>query len=72
MRGNNIKIVDSKFGIVSKDLSDVQIDNIEIEKSKIGLAAFSKKSEFGPSLIKFLMVAFINAKLVTLSKIILK
>ena len=49
LNAQNIKIHNSNIGIASKDLSNVQIKDLEIRKSEIGLAVFQKKPEFGPA-----------------------
>ena len=43
-----IKIQNAKIGIVSKDQSEFFGRDIDISDSKIGLAVYQKKSEFGP------------------------
>jgi hypothetical protein len=51
----NIKIVkidNSNIAIASKDSSILEINDLEIIKSNIGLTAFQKKTEFGPSSIQ--------------------
>lgn len=45
-------IKNSVIGIASKDVSDVEITNIELENVKQGFAVFQKKPEFGPATIK--------------------
>lgn len=45
----NSSIQDSNIAIASKDLSETTIQNLNIKSSKIGISAFQKKPEFGPS-----------------------
>ena len=44
----------------TKDLSKVNINNLVISDSEIGLIAFQKKSEFGPAQIDCIECKFIN------------
>ena len=48
----NISIKNSYIGIASKDESTIRGLKIDISDSKIGLAAYQKKSEFGPGKIE--------------------
>tara|TARA_Y100001970_G_C14246759_1_gene868879 strand:- start:183 stop:2702 length:2520 start_codon:yes stop_codon:yes gene_type:complete len=43
----NIQIMNSNIGVASKDLSNINIDKINLTNCKIGFAAYQKKSEFG-------------------------
>ena len=45
------KVTKAKIGIAVKDLSTATINGLTIIESKIGLAAFQKKPEFGPGTI---------------------
>ena len=47
-----IKIKSTNIAIASKDMSTVIAKDISIKNSKIGFAAYQKKSEFGPATIK--------------------
>ena len=49
LQGDNIEIKNSKIAIANKDSSYSKINNVRINDSKIGLAVFQKKSEYGPS-----------------------
>jgi hypothetical protein len=49
LNGENIEIKNSRIAIASKDLSSSKINNLKIKGSKIGLAVFQKKKEYGPS-----------------------
>lgn len=47
MTGNNIKIISGEIGVVSKDLSSIDFDGVEVTDTRLGLSAFQKKSEYG-------------------------
>ena len=49
----NVKISNSEIGIVSKDKSDVNINNSSFENNKLDFASFVKKGFFGASKAKF-------------------
>lgn len=55
---SSASIEHAKMGLASKDLSHVNISDMTIENAEIGIAAYTKKMEYGP--------ATINAKGVTL------
>lgn len=52
--GKNISIHNAEIGITSKDLSIVDIQNVNMSDTRLGFALFKKKEEFGPG------VAIIN------------
>ncbi|MBP7184385.1 MAG: CotH kinase family protein [Saprospiraceae bacterium] len=45
------QIVGSNIGTASKDLSSLKMNDIKIEKCKIGVALYQKKPEYGPAKI---------------------
>lgn len=47
---DGLTIERARFGIVSKDLSSVRAENVEIRESDVGIAAFVKKPFYGPAL----------------------
>jgi hypothetical protein len=49
LHGEDVAIEASNVGIASKDTSEVQLRRVRIADTRIGLAAFQKKSEFGPA-----------------------
>ncbi|MCK5504449.1 MAG: hypothetical protein KAJ10_04770, partial [Thermodesulfovibrionia bacterium] len=51
MKINKINIKNSKIGLASKDMSEVKGAGLNITGCRIGLAAYQKKPEFGPSSI---------------------
>lgn len=58
MNGTNIKISDGEIAIVSKDLSRIDLTNITIKNTRLGMACFQKKTEFGPGIISLKDVSF--------------
>jgi hypothetical protein len=55
---NKLQVKQAKIAIASKDMSNVLAKNISIESSKIGFAAYQKKSEFGPAKINVAQVSY--------------
>ncbi len=51
MTGNNIKVNGGEIGVVSKDLSIIALTDVSIENTRLGIACFQKKSEFGPGIV---------------------
>ena len=49
--GKNISINNANIAIASKDLSSVEISELRISNSEVGLAAYQKKPEYGPASI---------------------
>ena len=49
----HISLEDLKFGLISKDLSELKIDNLNFENVKYLFAAYIKKKNYGPATIKF-------------------
>jgi len=58
MEAATIRISDVRFGVVSKDSSHIQIQDVKIEMAEYGLAAFVKKPEYGPATIDCVEVEF--------------
>ncbi len=46
--GADIRIVGTRIGIASKDLSEFYARDVSLHSCEVGLAAYRKKSEFGP------------------------
>ena len=65
----NSKIYNSNFGVVSKDLSKLDIINLSLENCKIGLAAYQKKPEFGSGNISALNVKSKNVEKISFADI---
>ena len=51
MTGSNIKITGGEIGVVSKDLSTITLSDVTIQNTRLGIACFQKKSEFGPGAV---------------------
>lgn len=47
----NVTIANSNFGIVSKDLSDVNVNLMTADNINTCFAAYQKKQEYGPSVL---------------------
>lgn len=60
MTGNIIAITDGEIGIVSKDLSFIDLTHVTIRNTRLGMACFQKKSEFGPGSITLNDVEFLG------------
>ncbi len=56
----NLNIFNSNIAIASKDRSKVEMRDIELIENNIGITAFEKKSEFGPSSIEGQLVQMKN------------
>lgn len=52
IKGDNIKITGGEIGVVSKDLSTIDLTNLKIINTRLGLSAFQKKSEYGMATIR--------------------
>jgi hypothetical protein len=50
--GQHIEITRAMIAVASKDSSHLSLQNLRISESDVGLAAYRKKSEFGPSSMK--------------------
>ena len=50
--GMGINILNTEIGITSKDLSDVELTGVQIKDTRLGIAVFQKKPEYGPAKIK--------------------
>ena len=51
LTGENVRMVNSQICIASKDLSEIDVSNVNLESSIVGFAAFQKKPEYGPASI---------------------
>ena len=60
MAASTIRINSARFGVVSKDSSHIQIQDVTIESAEYGLAAYVKKPEYGPATIDCVEVEFTN------------
>lgn len=62
VRCERIAIDGSRYGVVSKDDSSVELDAAKISHARYGLAAFVKKPQFGPARISAANVTFTGAE----------
>tara|TARA_Y100000996_G_scaffold410740_1_gene393630 strand:+ start:2023 stop:4398 length:2376 start_codon:yes stop_codon:yes gene_type:complete len=62
--GKNISIKNSEIGITSKDLSEVIINDIKIDNTRLAFAIFQKKAEYGvaKAVIKNLLISNVEEK----------
>ena len=60
--GKNINIKNSEIGITSKDLSNVVINNLKIENTRLGFAIFQKKAEYGSAKAKIENLQIFNVE----------
>lgn len=60
MTGNNIKVNGGEIGVVSKDLSTITLTDVTIENTRLGIACFQKKTEFGPGIVNLKRLQFIG------------
>ena len=63
LKGRYIKIIGGEIGIVSKDLSIIELQDIDIKNSRLAISAFQKKSEFGPGKISIDNLILLNNEL---------
>ncbi len=49
--GDKIEIQGASIGIASKDKSVADFGNVAVSNSKVGLAVYQKKPEFGPAML---------------------
>ena len=60
---NDMLILNSKMGLVSKDNSKLHAENVNISETDIAIAAYIKKSEYGPGFIKAKNIMISDSKL---------
>lgn len=63
INGSNITIRGGEIGVVSKDLSRINLTGISIENTRLAIACFQKKSEFGPAIVDLKEVRFLGNEL---------
>ena len=61
--GENIKVSGGEIGIVSKDLSKIELSEVIIESTRLGLSSFQKKTEYGTGLIEITNLKLLNNEL---------
>ena len=64
--GMKINISDAEIGITSKDLSIVDLDDVQMDNTKLGFAIYKKKEEFGGGHAKITNLEMINIELTNL------
>jgi len=60
IRETNIQINDGEIGLVSKDLSKIDISGLSITNTRLALSCFQKKTEYGPGIITLKNVKFLE------------
>lgn len=58
--GEQVEIVGGEIGVVSKDLSYIQLNNVNIANSRLAISSFQKKSEYGPGTITLNNLTLVN------------
>lgn len=58
IKGKNIEIKSGEIGLVSKDLSRIDIQGISIADTRLAISCFQKKTEYGPGIIDLKDVRF--------------
>ncbi|GAB5473195.1 MAG: CotH kinase family protein [Maribacter sp.] len=58
MTGHHIKVSKGEIGVVSKDLSTITLTDVTIKDTRLGIACFQKKSEFGPGIVNLKKLRF--------------
>ena len=64
--GKNIYIINAEIGITSKDLSNVDLSDVQIMDTRLGFAVFQKKEEYGPGKAKITNLETKNIELIHL------
>jgi len=63
LKGKDVNIIGGEIGVVSKDLSFVNLNNVRIENSRLAISCFQKKSEYGPGKITAQQLVLLNNEL---------
>ena len=61
--GNGIKILGGEIGIVSKDSSKIELTDVQISDTRLGLSSFQKKTEYGNGVIEISNLKLVNNEL---------
>ncbi|MEP0263145.1 hypothetical protein [Dokdonia sp.] len=61
--GEGIKVSGGEIGVVSKDLSKINLTNLSIIDTRLGISAFQKKSEYGVASIQISKLTLQNNEL---------
>ena len=62
INGVDVEIFNSNIGLVSKDRSNVKLNQVMISQTDVAIAIFQKKNEFGPAKMKILNGAINDSK----------
>lgn len=60
IKGSNIRLNGGEIGIVSKDLSTITLEDVNISNTRLAFSAFQKKSEFGNGIIEISNLSLVN------------
>ena len=60
VRGRELSVRGAAFGVAVKDNSFAALERLAIEESRVGLAVFQKKPEFGPALLRIAGLRSVN------------
>jgi len=60
IEGGNIYIIGGEIGIVSKDLSSVNLNGVSIKDTQLAFSAFQKKTEYGTGIIDVVNLVLAN------------
>lgn len=60
MAGRQVKIAGGEIGVVSKDLSTIELNGVKIDGSQLAISSFQKKSEYGPGKIVLTNLTLLN------------
>ena len=60
LNARGLDIRDVRMGVVSKDLSDVTLEDSSISEAAMGLAVYIKKREYGPAMLRASNIPFAN------------
>ena len=63
LKGSQIRISGGEIGVVSKDLSEIELKNVQIKDTRLAISCFQKKSEFGPGKISAFDLILLNNEL---------
>ncbi len=58
--GGQVKIAGGEIGVVSKDLSTIQLNGVNIADSRLAISSFQKKPEYGPGTIALTHLTLFN------------
>lgn len=62
LNGSSVNIKGGEIGVVSKDLSRINLTDVAIENTRLGIACFQKKTEFGPGIVDLKNLKFLGVE----------